>query len=101
MKVLLLSISILFISCGKTQTVKEVINNVETVREVDTLDFIDPCGDNPGKFDEVLVKTDAGIAGYFEQGNQRFLTILTDGDYITTDSQQCRFSIQGGEYVEF
>jgi hypothetical protein len=64
-------------------------------------EIIDPCGDNPNKFDEVLlVMSDGSILVYFEDGNKRFLAVLGDGNYRTSDKQQCRFSIVNGEYVE-
>jgi hypothetical protein len=54
----------------------------------------DPCGDNPGQYDEVLLKTSGGTyIAYFEQGGNRFLSILGPGSYRTTDTQQCYFSI--------
>ena len=67
------------------------------------VDFIDPCGDNPGHFDEIILVTQGGdFVSYFESGNKRFLTILECGvNYITTDAQQCNFSINANcEYVE-
>lgn len=68
------------------------------------VDFIDPCGDGSG-YDEILLKTsDGSYVGYFQQGNgnnqKRFLTVLTDGNYQTTDQQQCQFSIVNGQYQE-
>lgn len=63
-------------------------------------EFIDPCGDSAG-FDEVLLWMSSGeLVAYFESGSRRFLTILKDGNYRTTDKQRCRFSVVNGEYVE-
>jgi prefoldin subunit 5 len=65
------------------------------------VEFIDPCGDNPNQFDEVLMVTSGGnYIAYFQQGNRRFLTVLPNGNYMTTDRQECRFSIVNGEYQE-
>jgi len=57
--------------------------------------IIDPCGNGPG-FDEVLLETDLGLLAFFEQGSNRFLAILTDGAYVTTDAQHCHFTVIGG-----
>lgn len=82
---------------------ESVLNNLgHTVNTI-----IDPCGNNVGEFDEVLIVMSNGdIIGYFESGHNsykqgtRFLTILDDGNYRTTDNQSCNFSIINGEYVE-
>lgn len=84
---------------------QEIALAVQRLAELESNDsiveFIDPCGDNVGKFDEVLMVTSSGsIVAYFESGNKRFLTVLPNGNYRTTDVQACRFSIIGGEYVE-
>lgn len=65
-------------------------------------EIIDPCGDDVGEFDEVLLKMSNGdILAYFEQGNKRFLSTLPDnGNFITTDKQGCQFSMVNGEYDE-
>jgi hypothetical protein len=60
---------------------------------------IDPCGDGPG-YDEVVVQTTAGFLVYFESGSKRFLTVLTDGSYVTTDQQNCNFKIINGEFED-
>jgi chromosome segregation ATPase len=64
-------------------------------------ELIDPCGDNVGEFDEVIFKTQQGkYLSYFEDGGRRFLAELPDGNYRTTDRQQCRFTISNGVYSE-
>jgi len=76
------------------------------IAELDTdtriVEMIDPCGDNPGRFDEILLVTAGGdIIAYFrENGSRQYLTALSDGNYQTTDRQRCNFSIVSGEYVE-
>ncbi len=66
------------------------------------VDYIDPCGDNVGQFDEILlVMSDGSIVAYFETGGNRFLSILPEnGRFTTTDSQRCSFSMVNGEYQE-
>lgn len=57
------------------------------------VEFIDPCGDGSG-FDEVLLRTSSGqLVAYFQQGGNRFLTLLEPGNYRTTDNQRCNFTI--------
>lgn len=59
--------------------------------------IIDPCGDNAGQFDEVLlVMSNGDIIGYFEQGSKRFLSVLPNGNYRTTDTQACNFTVNNG-----
>lgn len=56
---------------------------------------LDPCGDNPGEFDEILLVTsDGDYVAFFEAGGKRFLTVLECGTtYQTTDKQACLFDI--------
>jgi septal ring factor EnvC (AmiA/AmiB activator) len=57
-------------------------------------EIVDPCGDNPNEFDEVLLKTDKGeFLAYFEQASKRYLTKLPSGNYMTTDNQACKFNL--------
>lgn len=83
------------------------IQNLEAdLAEVQTslrvTDIIDPCGDFSGKFDEVLLQLSNGafVAYFKESGSREFLTVLTDGNYQTTDAQKCNFSIVSGNYLE-
>jgi hypothetical protein len=60
--------------------------------------IIDPCGDKPGHFDEVILATSNGeLLAYFESGSKRFLTLLSNGNYRTTDKQRCYFTVSNGE----
>jgi len=61
------------------------------------VEFIDPCGDNPGHFDEVVLKLSTGeLLAYFESGSHRFLSLIRNGNYRTTDVQNCAFSVNNG-----
>ena len=54
---------------------------------------VDPCGDGHG-YDEVLMRTVSGKwIAYFESGSNRFLSVIPEGNYRTTDQQSCNFSI--------
>jgi hypothetical protein len=67
-------------------------NGVDAVVEI-----IDPCGDNPGQFDEVLLRLSTGeLLAYFESGSNRFLSLIGNGSYSTTDSQHCHFTVNNG-----
>jgi hypothetical protein len=64
-----------------------------TVTEV-----INPCGDQVGQYDEVLIKLSSGqVVAFFEHGDKRFLSILDNGTYRTTDQQGCLFNINDGQ----
>lgn len=58
------------------------------------IEYMDPCGDYPGYFDEIIMRTSSGkYIAYFEQSGKRFLTLLKSGTYKTTDKQGCVFSL--------
>lgn len=81
-----------------------VTANIATLSGYDSIvEYIDPCGDMPNQFDEILLKTKSGkLIAYFEQGNKRFLTVLEKNvRYMTTDSQQCLFSVNNSGQVIF
>lgn len=65
--------------------------------------IIDPCGDDVGEYDEILlVLSDGSIVAYFDAGgNKEFLSVIGPGNYRTTDKQKCNFTIEpNGDYVE-
>lgn len=58
--------------------------------------FIDPCGPE-GSFDEVIMQmTDGTLLTHYSHGGKQFLTVLTDGNYQTTDGTKCNFSVSDG-----
>lgn len=60
------------------------------------VDFKDPCGNGVG-YDEILMKTkDGKFIAYFEDGGNRFLSILENGTYRTTDQSRCYFTVNNG-----
>ena len=82
-------------------SIENSVTLLEQAAEKAIKEIIDPCGDKVGKFDEILLVLNSGeIVAYFEQGGKRFLTVLSDGNYRTTDAQRCNFSVVGGAYVE-
>lgn len=65
--------------------------------EAAVLEVIDPCGDAPGIYDEVILRLANGqLLASFSQNasglNTRF-SILTAGNYVTTDGSNCHFSV--------
>ncbi len=65
----------------------------ETITEMH--DF---CGPKPGAYNEVGMQTTSGkILVYFENGGQRFLTVLVDGSYMTSDGTGCYFQVVNGQ----
>lgn len=79
---------------GQTVVIQSQVTTL-TVQE-NIVEFADPCGDDPGAFDEVILKTSSGkFVAYFESGGDRFLTILSNGSYRTTDNQRCNFTVNG------
>ena len=62
--------------------------------------IVDPCGDAPGVYDEVFVKLQNGtlLASFSENANgknTRF-SVLTPGTYVTTDGDNCVFTVTAG-----
>jgi hypothetical protein len=61
------------------------------------ISLLNPCGDAPGIYDEVLVRAQDGtiVASFSDNANgknTRF-SVLTAGTYQTTDGDNCVFSI--------
>ncbi len=69
------------------------------------LEIIDPCGDNPSKVDEVLLRlADGSLVGLFAKnhnGNYPRLAVITDGKYITTDGTYCAFTVDSEGQVSW
>jgi hypothetical protein len=70
---------------------------VELETNMPVLEIVDPCPTVSAQFREVLVRTNDSIFAYFEVGGQRFLSVLEDGNYRTTDSRACNFSVINGQ----
>jgi hypothetical protein len=64
------------------------------VNPYNIVNIIDPCGEDPGNFNEVLLQFENGdVLAYFDDNVNKFLTLLTPGTYKTTDAQKCKFKI--------
>jgi hypothetical protein len=60
-------------------------------------EVVNPCGEE-GLYEEVLLRFSTGqlMALYYDAGNQKsFLTELSPGSYVTTDSYSCLFTVHG------
>lgn len=62
------------------------------------VDVVDPCGDDPGQVDEVILLFDGEVhlAWYKNVG---FVVLEENVRYRTTDKQKCEFTIFNGEVV--
>lgn len=70
------------------------LQNLQTNVTGSVTKTIDVCGDYPGYFDEIILKTNTGkYIAYFEDGGRRFLSELPVGTYETTDKQKCSFTV--------
>lgn len=93
-----LLVFIIMIGCGSgvrtdhEPAVRIVAPEGYTIKEV-----IDPCGDGPGQDEILLVLSEGSVVAWYKDLG---LVELEDGNYVTTDSQSCSFSIINGEYVE-
>lgn len=65
------------------------------------IDYLDCGGNGPG-YDEVILRTRLGkLIAYFQSGNNRFLTNLSPGSYMTTDGQSCSFTVNNsGQFCD-
>jgi hypothetical protein len=98
------------ISCGpNTVIVYNGVNGEDgedaTLPPTSIVEVIDPCGDAPGIFDEVLLKLENDqILASFSQNqsglNTRF-SLLTPGTYGTTDGTSCVFTVNSDMSVSW
>lgn len=81
------------ITCGSFSAI--ILNGQDAVPSSYTIvEIIDPCGDNPGQFDEVIFRlADGSLITHYSDTNLHFLTVLSPGNYRTTDKQSCRFNV--------
>lgn len=84
-------------SVAYQQTViNDMVGDIAELANQDVIvEYIYPCGDRAGIFDETLLRTKSGkLIAYFENGGNRFLSILTANSYSTTDAQpRCHFNV--------
>lgn len=78
------------ITCGLNSAVVYDGTSVYSVTQI-----IDVCGDDPGEFDEVILKLQNGsLMAHYSHGNDQFLTLLEPNrSYVTTDRSSCPFFV--------
>lgn len=82
----------LVLSQNEINSLQEQLTELATNENV--VQLIDPCGDNEGRYDEIIMRTSQNrLIAFFQSGSQRYLTVLEPGHYITTDSQMCHFTV--------
>lgn len=99
---LAIGVAVTMSACGKVRFIEpadEVTNVIEVV-EQGIVAIIDPCGDNPGKVDEIIFEMADGSYTAWYSGLGLF--VLEPGQtYQTTDNQLCKFEITtDGEFNE-
>lgn len=81
--------------------IQSQLDSLDNLSNLSIAEIIDPCGDNVGYFDEVLLKlNDNTILAYFEHGNRKGLSVLSNGNYETQDDQKCEFNVNNGNITE-
>jgi len=86
--------SVLPIANGFTITCGDTSFNVYNGKDGGEVELIDPCGADPGYFNEILIRLpNRTLIAYFLDGEHEFLSIIGEGHYITTDHQACRFQV--------
>lgn len=77
------------------QLLQSKINNVSQILEK-TTEVIDLCQVGG----EILIRTnDDRLISFFESGSKRYLSVLQDGAYITTDGENCHFTISNNQVI--
>lgn len=91
-----------------TLSIDEVLSSADVCHgeaaenpEFDIVELIDPCGDAPGIYDEVLLQLQSGaIIASFSQNSSGLntrLSVIPNGTYQTTDGSNCIFTVLNGE----
>ena len=77
------------------QALRIEVNNMNTVLQR-TTEVIELCQAGG----EVLIRTaDDRLIAFFETGNKRYLSVLTDGHYMTSDRERCRFTVLNNQVL--
>jgi hypothetical protein len=82
--------------------INDMLGDMIELEAQDTIvEYILPCGDRNGIYDETIVRTKSGkLLAYFEDGGARFLTLLVPGNYQTTDkTPRCSFTINSAGQI--
>jgi hypothetical protein len=96
--------SLLFLAaCAPPPTSHSYYYNYEQQNGETIVEVIDPCGDNPSKqFEEVLLRLSNGqILAHFSSGNKEFFSLLSPGNYVTTDGTNCHFTVDAKNNITY
>lgn len=67
--------------------------------------LVNPCGDAPGVYDEILIKLANGqlVASFSANanGNNTRFAVLTPGTYVTTDGDSCVFTVDSNGDITY
>lgn len=74
-------------------------SNDEEIKNGTVKEMIEPCPEINVAYAEVILRMGDGTLIAFFATNGGFLSILSDGNYITTDGKNCHFSIVNGEVL--
>lgn len=107
MKLFSILVSLFVVGCGQPAV---YISQPDPVAPVPTpsasiVDIVDPCGDSPGRVDEVLlILADGRVLVSFSDsanGANTRLALLPPGNYVTTDGSNCVFSVGTNGAISF
>lgn len=80
------------LSQNEINELQQLLSELATNENI--VQFIDPCGDKPNVYDEIVMRTSKNkLIAFFKNGSRRELIVLEPGDYVTTDAQHCRFTV--------
>jgi hypothetical protein len=65
------------------------------------LEIIDPCGDDDGYLDEIIIKLTDGQLLWYNHDKYKFIGLLEPGIYETSDHQKCVFAVTNNYDVIF
>lgn len=85
------------------QTIVTSLQDKQAELQLNTsvIDLIDPCPTvNSSSYKEMLFRlSNRKLVAYFEDGGKRFLTVLTAGNYETTDKRACKFTVDNNNNI--
>lgn len=83
--------------------ISDMIGDIAELQLQDSVtEYVYPCTKRPNSFDEVFLKMKSGkLVAYFEgRGNERFLTVLSPGNYESTDAKPaCKFTVTANSQI--
>jgi hypothetical protein len=83
------------ILANQLQSITNLVNNINT----GLAEIIDPCGDDPYGYDDILIRLPNGtlIGVIMNEPHAFYLTVIEDGYYVTSDYTNCHFTVNNGQ----